>query len=183
MIMKQGADTLKRVHFELGGKNPVVVFADADLERALMRCLHDLFAERRALHLVLAACWSGDDCRRSSRLVAERAKRIKVGHPLDPATVVGPLIHRCISKKVPRIYRDRPSRGRDGLPPAATVRSAGRGCFVRPTLFTGANNQMRIAQEEVFGPVLTADPVQGRGRGAGDRQRRPVWPDRLSLDQ
>ena len=61
LIMKQGADTLKRVHFELGGKNPVIVFADADLDRARRRRrLHDLFAERRALHLVVAPAGRSD---------------------------------------------------------------------------------------------------------------------------
>ena len=55
-IMRQGADTLKRVHFELGGKNPVVVFADADLDRALDARVHDLQAERGAVH-VGSRCW------------------------------------------------------------------------------------------------------------------------------
>ncbi|RVB31024.1 aldehyde dehydrogenase family protein, partial [Mesorhizobium sp. M7A.F.Ca.CA.001.07.2.1] len=94
MIMKQGADTLKRVHFELGGKNPVIVFADADLERAADAAVFMIYS------------LNGERCTSSSRLlveasiyesftakIAERAKRIVVGHPLDPKTVVGPLIH------------------------------------------------------------------------------------------
>ena len=92
--MRQGADTLKRVHFELGGKNPVIVFDDADLDRAADAAIFMIYS------------LNGERCTSSSRLlvqdsiddeftakVAERANRIKVGHPLDPETDVGPLIH------------------------------------------------------------------------------------------
>src|ERR1700681_1862205 len=101
LIMKQGADTLKRVHFELGGKNPVIVFGDADLERAADAAVFMIYS------------LNGERCTSSSRLlveeriyqkftaaVAEKAKRIKVGHPLDPETVIGPLIHPTHEKKV-----------------------------------------------------------------------------------
>src|SRR5712671_3803926 len=93
-IMAQGAPTLKRVHFELGGKNPVVVFDDADLDRALDAVLFMIYS------------LNGERCTSSSRVLvqetiydrftealAERIARIKVGHPLDPATEIGPLIH------------------------------------------------------------------------------------------
>ncbi|NMG39582.1 5-carboxymethyl-2-hydroxymuconate semialdehyde dehydrogenase [Chelativorans sp. ZYF759] len=157
MIMKQGADTLKRVHFELGGKNPVVVFADADLERAADAAVFMIYS------------LNGERCTSSSRLlveasihdafvkkVAERAKRIKVGHPLDPDTVVGPLIHPNHEKKV-LSYFDLARK--EGATIAAGGEKVGKeGCFVAPTLFTNARNDMRIAQEEIFGPVLTAIP-------------------------
>jgi 5-carboxymethyl-2-hydroxymuconic-semialdehyde dehydrogenase len=88
------------------------------------------------------------DCRRSSgAMVAERAKRIKVGHPLDPATEVGPLIHKTHFDKVLGYVAIGKSDGAT-LAGRRQVRWAGRGLVVRPTLFTGANNQMRIAQEE-----------------------------------
>src|SRR6187431_26345 len=93
-IMAQGSATLKRVHFELGGKNPVIVFADADLDRALDAVLFMIYS------------LNGERCTSSSRALveasiygefskhaAERMKKIKVGHPLDPATEIGPLIH------------------------------------------------------------------------------------------
>ena len=89
LIMKQGADTLKRVHFELGGKNPVIVFADADLERAADAAVFMIYS------------LNGERCTSSSRLlveqtiyarfteiVAEKAKRIRIGHPLDTLTVL-----------------------------------------------------------------------------------------------
>lgn len=163
LIMRQGADTLKRVHFELGGKNPVVVFADADLERAADAAVFMIYS------------LNGERCTSSSRLlveqsiypaftkmVAERAERIPVGHPLDPKTVIGPLIHPDHENKV-LSYVD--IARREG----ATVATGGAkvtegelalGCYVKPTLFTDARNDMRIAQEEIFGPVLTAIPFR-----------------------
>ncbi|MCQ4633117.1 5-carboxymethyl-2-hydroxymuconate semialdehyde dehydrogenase [Shinella sp. CPCC 100929] len=161
MIMKQGADTLKRVHFELGGKNPVIVFADADLERAADAAVFMIYS------------LNGERCTSSSRLlveesiydrftalVAEKAKRITVGHPLDPETVVGPLIHPVHEKKVLEYISIGKSEGATVAAGGEKFDGPGGGCYVSPTLFTGANNAMRIAQEEIFGPVLTAIPFK-----------------------
>ena len=161
MIMKQGADTLKRVHFELGGKNPVVVFADADLERAADAAVFMIYS------------LNGERCTSSSRLlveasvydkftaiVAEKASRIKVGHPLDPETVIGPLIHPVHEKKVLEYVEIGKSEGARVATGGGKIDGPGGGCYVAPTLFTGANNGMRIAQEEIFGPVLTAIPFK-----------------------
>jgi 5-carboxymethyl-2-hydroxymuconic-semialdehyde dehydrogenase len=157
IIMKQGADTLKRVHFELGGKNPVVVFADADLEHAADAAVFMIYS------------MNGERCTSSSRLlveesiydsftklVAEKASRIKVGHPLDPETVVGPLIHPVHQKKVLKYIEIGRSEGAKVATGGTKVDGPGGGCYVSPTLFTAAHNKMRIAQEEIFGPVLTA---------------------------
>lgn len=155
LIMRQGAETLKRVHFELGGKNPVIVFADADLDRALDAVIFMIYS------------LNGERCTSSSRLLvqdsiaaefherlAARVKAIRVGHPLDPATEVGPLIHKTHFDKVMGYI----SIGQeDGAKLAAGGARLGEaGWFVQPTLFTGATPQMRIAQEEVFGPFLTS---------------------------
>lgn len=161
MIMKQGADTLKRVHFELGGKNPVIVFADADLERAADAAVFMIYS------------LNGERCTSSSRLlveesvydrftamVAEKAKRIKVGHPLDPETVVGPLIHPVHETKVLEYIDIGKAEGAIVAAGGEKFDGPGGGCYVSPTLFTGANNRMRIAQEEIFGPVLTAIPFK-----------------------
>ena len=183
MIMKQGADTLKRVHFELGGKNPVIVFDDADLDRALDAAIFMIYS------------LNGERCTSSSRLLVqdtiadtfeakliERVNSIQVGHPLDPAkTEIGPLIHKTHFDKVTSYFD---IAREDGATIAAGGEAVGEaGWFVRPTLFTGADNTMRIAQEEIFGPVLTSDPLLLRGGGAADRQRHPLRPDRLCLDQ
>ncbi|MFK4509255.1 5-carboxymethyl-2-hydroxymuconate semialdehyde dehydrogenase [Bradyrhizobium daqingense] len=161
MIMKQGADTLKRVHFELGGKNPVIVFADADLERAADAAVFMIYS------------LNGERCTSSSRLlveasiydkftaiVGEKASRIKVGHPLDPETVIGPLIHPVHETKVLEYMEIARSEGATIATGGHKVDGPGGGCYVAPTLFTGANNRMRIAQEEIFGPVLTAIPFK-----------------------
>eukprot|EP01035_Chromulina_nebulosa_P000123 gene122-biopygen92 len=154
-IMAQGAPTLKRVHFELGGKNPVIVFDDADLDRALDAVVFMIYS------------LNGERCTSSSRLlveegiydrftemVAEKAKRIKVGHPLDPETVIGPLIHPVHEKKVLDYIEIGRAEGAKVAAGGAKFDGPGGGCYVSPTLFTGANNGMRIAQEEIFGPVL-----------------------------
>jgi 5-carboxymethyl-2-hydroxymuconic-semialdehyde dehydrogenase len=153
-IMKQGADTLKRVHFELGGKNPVVVFEDADIDRALDAAVFMIYS------------LNGERCTSSSRLLlqdsiaagfqerlVERVNAIRVGHPLDPATEVGPLIHKDHLAKVTSYFDI--ARAEGATIAAGGTRVGDSGCFVRPTLFADARPDMRIAQEEIFGPVLT----------------------------
>ncbi len=155
LIQAQCAPTLKRVHFELGGKNPVIVFDDADLDRALDAVVFMIYS------------LNGERCTSSSRLLVqrsihddfvarltERAKNLKVGHPLDPATEIGPLVHPLHRDKV-RSYVDvAESEG-------ATVIFGGGdpvdpdSHYVNPMLFVGAQPTMRIAREEIFGPVLT----------------------------
>jgi 5-carboxymethyl-2-hydroxymuconic-semialdehyde dehydrogenase len=153
-IMAQGAATLKRVHFELGGKNPVIVFADADLDRALDAVVFMIYS------------LNGERCTSSSRLLVERpvhdafvarlverVERLRVGHPLDPATEIGPLIHARHCQKV-RAYlslaAEEGAEVRSGrLPPGLGSN------YLAPALFLRARRQMRIAREEIFGPVLT----------------------------
>jgi len=159
MIMAQGAATLKRVHFELGGKNPCIIFDDADIDRAIDAAVFMIYS------------LNGERCTSSSRLlvqdtiydevvarVADAANRIKVGHPLDPETVVGPLIHQDHEAKVLSYFEI--ARGEGAKILAGGEKVGDVGCFVRPTLFAGARNDMRIAQEEIFGPVLTAIPFK-----------------------
>lgn len=159
-IMRQGAATLKRVHFELGGKNPVIVFADADLERALDAAIFMIYS------------LNGERCTSSSRLLversiydeftdqlAERVKRIKVGNPLDPATEIGPMIHPDHLEKVSSYVAVGREDGAtlvvgDGRAPAGLE----DGPYVNPIFFKDAQAGMRIAQEEIFGPFLTAIP-------------------------
>lgn len=157
LITKQGADTLKRNHLELGGKNPVIVFEDADLDRALDAVIFMIYSI------------NGERCTSSSRLLvqesireefeaklAARVNNIRVGHPLDPATEIGPLISEEHFSKVTSYFE---IAKQDGATIAAGGEAVGEaGYFVTPTLFTGATNQMRIAREEIFGPVLTSIP-------------------------
>ncbi|MBN9078307.1 MAG: 5-carboxymethyl-2-hydroxymuconate semialdehyde dehydrogenase [Rhizobiales bacterium 65-79] len=161
LIMAQGAATLKRVHFELGGKNPVIVFADADLERAAdaaVFMIYSLNGERctSSSRLLVEASIHDEFCAR----VAEKAKRIRIGHPLDPETVVGPLIHPVHHKKVLSYLELGRSEGATIAAGGGKADGPGGGCYVQPTLFTGVKNTMRIAREEIFGPVLTAIPFK-----------------------
>jgi 5-carboxymethyl-2-hydroxymuconic-semialdehyde dehydrogenase len=158
LIQAQCAPTLKRIHFELGGKNPVIVFDDADLERALDAVVFMIYS------------LNGERCTSSSRLLVqgsihdqfvarltERVKNLKVGHPLDPATEIGPLVHPAHRDKV-RGYVD--VARREG----ATVIVGGGdpvdidSQYINPMLFVGAARSMRVAREEIFGPILTVIP-------------------------
>jgi len=155
-IMHQGAETLKRVHFELGGKNPVIVFDDANLERALdavMFMIYSLNGERCTSSSRLLVQRSIED--EFIRALTERVNRLKVGHPLDPATEIGPLVHRRHLEKVTSYFEIAEAAGAR-IAAGGARRDGGVGNYVRPTLFSGARNNMRIAQEEIFGPVLTA---------------------------
>jgi 5-carboxymethyl-2-hydroxymuconic-semialdehyde dehydrogenase len=155
-IMAQGAPTLKRVHFELGGKNPVIVFEDADLERALDAVVFMIYS------------LNGERCTSSSRLLVQesiagkfvekltaRVKALKVGHPLDPATEIGPLIHEQHLAKVCSYFDVARQEGATITVGGKLHDGPGGGHYVQPTLVTGAHSNMRVAQEEVFGPFLT----------------------------
>ena len=133
--MSQGSPTLKRVHLELGGKNPVIVFDDATLDRAVDAVVFMIYS------------LNGERCTSSSRLlvqrsihdqfiekVAARVERLKVGHPLDPATEIGPLIHQRHLEKVLGYFsvaREDGASIRVGGARAAAVKG---GYFVQPKL-------------------------------------------------
>ena len=158
---------LKKFSMELGGKSPFVVFDDADLERALDAAIFMIFSN------------NGERCTAGSRILvqksiyadfaarfAERAKRIAVGNPLDEKTVVGPMISAAHLSKV-RGYIELGTQegatmlcgGVDRPAYAAELpRHVARGNFVWPTVFAEVDNRMRIAQEEIFGPVACLIP-------------------------
>ncbi|MCX9564408.1 aldehyde dehydrogenase family protein, partial [Vibrio cholerae] len=152
----QGAPTLKRVHFELGGKNPVIVFDDADFERALDAVVFMIYS------------LNGQRCTSSSRLLIQngikpkfiealkqRVEALRVGHPLDPETEVGPLVHQSHYNKVMSYMKAAEEDGATIAVGGRKLPEKGAGNYLTPTLFTDADNTMRIAREEIFGPVLT----------------------------
>jgi len=156
-IMKVGSDTVKRVGLELGGKSPNIVFADADFEAAIDGALVGIFAG------------AGQVCSAGSRLLVERpiydrfvgelvsrAMAIKVGPGLDGESEMGPLVSKDQLEKVESYVRI-------GLDEGARLatgghRLAGAGSYFEPTIFVDVDNHMRIAQEEIFGPVLVVIP-------------------------
>jgi 5-carboxymethyl-2-hydroxymuconic-semialdehyde dehydrogenase len=158
LVMKNAADQLKRLSLELGGKSPAIVFADADLDRALDATVFQIYS------------FNGERCTANSRVlveesifdqfverVADRAASITVGDPLEMATEVGPLIHPEHLNRVLSYIDIGKQEGARLL--AGGHRVGTEGNYVAPTLFA-AENTMRIAQEEIFGPVLAAIPFR-----------------------
>jgi len=154
---------LKKFSMELGGKSPFVVFDDADMERALDAALFMIFSN------------NGERCTAGSRILvqrsayagfaarfAERAQRISVGDPLDEKTLVGPMISQAHLAKVRGYIELGRSEGATmlcgGVEPPDLPERVKRGNFVRPTVFADVDNRMRIAQEEIFGPVACLIP-------------------------
>ena len=154
---------LKKFSMELGGKSPFVVFDDADMARALDAAVFMIFSN------------NGERCTAGSRILvqqsiyadfaakfAERARRITVGDPLDEATLVGPMISPGHLAKV-RSYielgvREGATLLCGGLAAPAVPAHVAKGNFVQPTVFADVDNRMRIAQEEIFGPVACLIP-------------------------
>ncbi len=160
-IIRESAGTLKKVSLELGGKSPNIVLADADLDSAVKAAFIGIFYNK------------GEVCAAGSRLIVEkpvyeellgklteRVKKTKAGDPLDPKTRFGPVASKSQLDKVLSYVE---AGQKDGATLAAGGKKAdigtGKGWFVEPTLFAGATNAMRIAREEIFGPVLTVIPT------------------------
>jgi 5-carboxymethyl-2-hydroxymuconic-semialdehyde dehydrogenase len=155
-IMAAAAPTLKRLSMELGGKSPVVVFDDCDFERALDAAVFQIFS------------MNGQRCTAGSRLLvqeglydrfvdgmSERANAIRVGDPFDPATGLGPLIRSEHHHRVLGYIESAREQG-------AEIRAGGRlpdhltgGNFLSATVLAGVTPEMRVFQEEIFGPVVT----------------------------
>ena len=154
---------LKKFSMELGGKSPFVVFEDADQARALDAAVFMIFSN------------NGERCTAGSRILvqksiyaefvrkfAERARRIVAGDPLDPKTVLGPMISAAHLEKVRRYIEMGPKEGATlvcgGLEAPPMQGALRRGNFVQATVFADVDNRMRIAQEEIFGPVACLIP-------------------------
>jgi phenylacetaldehyde dehydrogenase len=160
-IMRSAVDGLKRVTLELGGKSPNIVFADADLDAASSGAFGGIFFNQ------------GEACVAGSRLfveapvadelverVSDKARQIRLGHGLDPETQMGPLISANHRKRVLGYLGSAVDDGANVEVGGkeATVDGLEGGFFLQPTVVTGVRNEMRIAQEEVFGPVLAVIP-------------------------
>jgi phenylacetaldehyde dehydrogenase len=157
-ILAASAEDLKPVNLELGGKSPNIVFADADLERALAGAFGGIFFNQ------------GQACVAGSRLFVEapvadqlvdqlaaKAAKVRLGHGLDPGTEMGPLITDRHRQRVLGFIDDAKGAGADivtGGSPAQVVGYEG-GFFLEPTVIAGVGNSMHVAQEEIFGPVLS----------------------------
>jgi len=162
-IHRASADTLKRISLELGGKSPNIVFADADIDSAVRGALTGVFFNQ------------GEVCCAGTRLLVESslhdrfaealaaaARGMKQGPGLDPETQIGPLVS---AEQLERVTGYLELGLREGAKPLAgggrnLAAGLERGYFVQPTVFTGVRNDMRIAREEIFGPVVAVMPFR-----------------------
>src|SRR6202789_589232 len=158
-IVRASAGNLKRVSLELGGKSPDIVFADADLDQAVPGAAMAVFAN------------SGQICSAGTRLfveqkiydefvgrVADYGKKLKVGNGIDPNTQIGPLVSAQQMERVSDYLSIGAKEGANALAGGArlTEGALSKGYFVPPTVFANVQDNMRIAQEEIFGPVISA---------------------------
>ncbi|MFT3821287.1 MAG: aldehyde dehydrogenase family protein [Rubrivivax sp.] len=160
-IVRAAAGNMKRMSMELGGKSPDIVFADADLDAAVPGAAMAVFQN------------SGQICSAGTRLFVQRpvyedfvqrvaafAKTLKVGDPLDPATQLGPVVSAEQLDRISgylQLGREQGARAVAGGQ-RLTEGALARGYFVAPTVFADVEDEMRIAREEIFGPVISALP-------------------------
>ncbi len=160
-IIQASAHNVKRLSLELGGKSPNIVFADADLDAAVPGCAMAVFAN------------SGQVCSAGTRLFVQRpvfeefmeklktfTHGLRVGDPCDPQTQLGPLVSSEQLQRVSRYLELAAQEGATALTqrPKKWPDAMRNGYFVEPTVFTGVTDDMRIAREEIFGPVISAFP-------------------------
>jgi aldehyde dehydrogenase (NAD+) len=157
IISREASATLKRCTFELGGKSPNVVFADADMESAVAGAFHAIYFH------------GGQCCTAGSRLfvekgireefvnrLAQRAKQRRLGDPLDAATEQGPQVSQEQMDKILGYVELGQKQGAKLV--TGGGRHGSRGFFVEPTIFDGVRDDMAIARDEIFGPVVTVLP-------------------------
>jgi acyl-CoA reductase-like NAD-dependent aldehyde dehydrogenase len=162
-VYEAAARGLKRVSMELGGKSPNIVFDDAELENAIKGVISGIFAA------------TGQTCIAGSRLLVQEsihdlfleklvafAKTARMGNPMDAGTQIGPVTNRPQFEKILDYIEIAKAEGARPVLGGgrATRPECGDGWFVEPTIFAGVHNRMRIAQEEVFGPVLAVIPFK-----------------------
>ncbi|HQY30386.1 MAG TPA: aldehyde dehydrogenase family protein [Thermomicrobiales bacterium] len=160
-ILKAAADTIKKVSLELGGKSPNIVFADADLEKAAAAAVPAGFGN------------TGQTCTARTRLfvgkssydrflnhLVDNTEQFVVGDPFDPATRMGPLISSGQHDRVSTYIQVGQDEGASLVYGGSRPSTLTDGNFLQPTIFAGVHNDMRIAREEIFGPVLSVIPFE-----------------------
>ena len=159
-ILHASEGNLKRVTLELGGKSPNIVFADANMRRASKGSMLGVFAN------------SGQACTAGTRILVEKpvyddfmsafvdaTSAMKLGPALDEETILGPVISEAQMERVTGYIDIGRSEGAEVVSGGGRAAELGDGYFVEPTIFAGVSNDMRIAQEEIFGPVASVIPV------------------------
>jgi betaine-aldehyde dehydrogenase len=160
-LVKLSADGIKRVSLELGGKSPNIVFADADIAKAAAAAVRGGFGN------------AGQSCSARTRLLVERkihdelvaafvaaTERFRVGDPLDPKTEMGPLVGKAHWQNVKGLVDAGVAEGARVLCGGDRPAQWPDGCYFAPTIMTQVDNHMRIAREEIFGPVVVVIPFE-----------------------
>jgi len=160
-VARTGAETLKRVHLELGGKNAIIVMDDADLDNAVDGILWSAFGT------------SGQRCTAASRVIVHervydslasklvaRAEALRIGNGLDPEVDVGPLINQAALDKVDRYTGIARDEGAEILTGGEHYANGESGFFYRPTIYGKVDRDMRVATEEIFGPATALIPCR-----------------------
>ncbi|MDG2381875.1 MAG: aldehyde dehydrogenase family protein [Pirellulaceae bacterium] len=179
-IMRDAADGLKRLTFELGGKSPNIVFADADLDAAVAGAHFGLFFNQGQ------CCCAGSRVFVQDEIHDEFVERLcrfnqdrKLGNPLNPETEQGPQVDQQQFDKIMRFIEQGKSEGAECR--VGGQRHGDHGYFVEPTIFTGVSDEMGIAREEIFGPVMSIlkfsdlDEVIERGNNTFYGLAAAVW--------
>ena len=160
MIAKSAADTVKRVSQELGGKSANIVFADSDLETSVKRgVLHCFENTGQSCNAPTRMLVESSDYDAAVAIAARVAADVKLGDPMEKGAHLGPVVSKMHYDKIQGLIQVGIDEGAT-LIAGGTGRAEGfdRGYYVKPTIFAGVNNQMAIAREEVFGPVLVMIP-------------------------
>jgi aldehyde dehydrogenase (NAD+) len=180
IIMKNAAQTLKRLTFELGGKSPNIIFADADIDAAIQGAHFGLYFNQ------------GQCCCAGSRVfveekvhgkfidrIAEMNKKRQLGDPFDPTTEQGPQVDQAQFDKIMKYIEYGNEEGAECV--TGGKRFGNKGYFVEPTVFDGVTDNMKIATDEIFGPVMSVlkfkdfDEVVQRGNNTFYGLAAAVW--------
>lgn len=162
LLMKNSADSIKKLTMELGGNAPFIVFEDANITLALDGLIRCKFRN------------AGQTCISANRILlhnkvyntfleglVERMKQLKVGNSLDPLTNIGPLINKYALQKVEELIKDATDKGAKLILGGKNLQQKLKGYFFEPTLITEVNNNMKIWNEEIFGPVAVVRRFEG----------------------
>ena len=180
IIMREAADTLKRLTFELGGKSPNIIFADADIDAAVEGAYIGLYLNQgqcccAGSRLFVEESIHGEITKR----LAEKSKGRKLGNPFDPATEQGPQVDKAQFDKILHYIDLGNKEGAQCL--TGGHRHGNQGYFVQPTIFDGVTDDMAIAKEEIFGPVMqilkfkTVEEVIERGNNTFYGLAAALW--------
>ncbi|GAB5445032.1 MAG: aldehyde dehydrogenase family protein [Fuerstiella sp.] len=154
IIMAEAAETLKRTTFELGGKSPNIIFADADMDAAIAGTEFGLFFNQGQCCCAGSRVFVEDSVHEKfvERMVSRASQRV-LGNPFDSETTQGPQVDREQFDRIMSYIQSGNSEGAECV--AGGQRKGKRGFFIEPTIFTNVSDDMKIAQEEIFGPVMS----------------------------